>query len=99
MSLYIKYKGVRYRAVDAIGAFSVEAEKAASLVRKEIEKAETFINVAKQLVSLWESAYAIGDFKRANSIKANIKVNAKWNRDKLAGADLPYRYWSASLQA
>ena len=89
MSAYLKYKGVTYRAIDAVGAFSAEAEKAASSVRKEIEKAETFISVAKQLVSQWESAYASGDFKRANSIKANINTNAKWNRDKLAGADLP----------
>ena len=89
MSKYIRYKGNLYTAVDAVGAFSVEAEKAAGSVRKEIEKAETFISVAKQLVNLWESAYAAGDFKRANSIKANIKANAKWDRDKLAGADLP----------
>lgn len=89
MSKYLKYKGNLYRAVDAIGAFSAEAEKAADSLRKEIEKAETFIGVAKQLVSLWESAYAAGDFKRANGIKANIKTNAKWSRDKLAGSDLP----------
>lgn len=89
MKSYIKYKGVKYMAVDAVGAFSAEAEKAANSIRKEIEKAETFIGVAKQLVSQWESAYAVGDFKRANGIKANIKINAKWDRDKLAGVDLP----------
>lgn len=89
MSSYLKYKGCLYKAVDVVGAFSAEAEKAASLVRKEIEKAETFIGVAKQLVSQWESAYAAGDFKRANGIKANIKSNAQWDRNKLAGADLP----------
>lgn len=89
MSKYIRYKGNLYTAVDAAGDFSVEAERAANSVRKEIEKAETFISVAKQLVNLWESAYAAGDFKKANGIKANIKTNAKWDRDKLAGADLP----------
>lgn len=63
MANHLKYKGILFKAVDAVGTL--------------------------QLVSQWESAYASGDFKRANGIKANIKVNAKWDREKLARSDLP----------
>lgn len=89
MSKYLKYKGILFKAVDAVGAFSDEAQKASDSYRKEIEKAKTFIGVAEQLINLWESAYAAGDFKRANSIKQNIKVNAKLDYGKFAGANLP----------
>lgn len=38
MSKYVKYKGVKFRAVDAIGAFSAEAERLPTQLEKRLKK-------------------------------------------------------------
>lgn len=90
MSKYLKYKGNLYRAVDAaIGDYSREAENAIAPVRRELEKVENFVKVAKQLISQWESAYASGDLSRANRIKSQLSKSSRWDNLVVSGEHLP----------
>lgn len=90
MSKYLKYNNRVYRVVDAAtGVYSREAENAAAPVRRELEKVENFIKVARQLMNQWESAYASGDLSRANRIKSQLSKSSRWDNFVVSGEHLP----------